>query len=136
MMKVLVRFCVLYMVISGLLVSCVEPIEPNESPQIVLVDALESLSLHNFEKFVDNVDFGDSEDTIQRKLFIDILRQHQERVDLVKGTVDSCIAVDVKFFSDSVATVYYKLVFSNGNSELSSQKMIYVDNKWKIRIRN
>jgi hypothetical protein len=136
MMKVLVRFYFLFMVISGLLASCVEPIKPDESPQIVLVDALEALSLHNYEKFVDKVDFGNSGDTIQRNLFVDILKQHQERSDFVKGTVDSCIAVDVKFISDSVATVYYKLVFSNGNSELSSQKMIYVDNKWKIRIRN
>lgn len=135
-MKVLLNVFLSYIVFSGLLVSCAEPISPIDSPEDILVNSMEALYMHDVEGYVENVDFGNSDDSIQRNLFVNILQQHQERTVFLKGKVDSCVAVDVKYSEDSVAIVYYKLFFSDGTSEVSSQKMVRVNEKWKIRIRN
>jgi hypothetical protein len=99
-----------------------------------LEQALDSLFAHRYNAYIDAVDFAGV--PFKRKLMTDILQQHVEGIEQEKGVIMDCRADSVLFQNDSVATVYYKLMYSTGVSEMHSQKMNMVNGDWKIRIRD
>ncbi len=113
-----------------------EVVDPVDSAKMVLAEALDSLYAHNYGKYLSLMDLGEEMNDEQLKVMFDVLCQHQERQEVLKGTVSSCRIVDAKLEADSVAIVYYEITFSDGTSEGNTQKMICVDDKWKIRVRN
>ncbi|MCM1313435.1 MAG: hypothetical protein NC206_07790 [Bacteroides sp.] len=132
-MKNIAISCILFFLVCACREKVVDPVASAKS---TLAEALDSLHSHHYGKFMSSVDFGEDMSEEQRNILFDVLRQHQERQDSLKGYISSCEIVDVDVESDSVITLYYSVMFADGNSEVNSQKMVRIGNVWKIRVRN
>lgn len=109
-------------------------VSAHDAPKVALERALDSLFAHSYGTYIDAVDYAGV--PFERELMTDILQQHVEGIEHEKGSIMDCRADSVLFQNDSVATVYYKLTYSTGVSEMHSQKMNMVNGDWKIRIRD
>lgn len=107
-----------------------------EAPKKVLLSALQKLDVHDYEGYLNDVDLSDISDSSQVEFLQMALNQHQDWQEKKKGTVTNLSIVDAKVISDSVCTIYYQFTFSDNTQETCSQKMVKVDNAWKIRLRN
>lgn len=109
---------------------------PAEQAKAALSCALDSLHARKFNGYMAAVDLGTEIDEEHRAIMLDLLCQHQERQEVIKGGVLSCIVVDACEESDTVVTVYYEMTFGNGATEVCSQKMVRRGGEWKIWVRN
>lgn len=107
-----------------------------EAPKKVLLSALQKLDIHDYDGYLNDVDLSDISDSSQVEFLQMALNQHQDWQEKKKGTVTNLSIVDAKVISDSVCTIYYQFTFSDNTKETCSQKMVKVDNAWKIRLRN
>lgn len=130
------RLCsVLLLLCTMAILSCTkQEISAHDAPKVALEHALDSLYAHSYDAYIDAVDYVYA--PFDRQLMRNLLQQHVEGVEQEKGVVVDCYADSVLFHNDTVATVYYRLSYSTGTSELSSQKMNRVGGDWKIRIRH
>lgn len=118
-------------------VSCEESkTDPAEAPKAAFRQATDILMTGDYEAYSDHLDYGSDIDSSSRSVMLNVLKQHSEWQNAEKGGLDSCSIVAADMESDTVATIYYRLVFGNGTSEVSSQKMVRTDGVWKIRVRN
>ena len=129
------KLCPILLLCVMTLCSCSNnEVSAHDAPKVALEQALDSLFAHRYNAYIDAVDFAGV--PFKRKLMTDILQQHVEGIEQEKGVIMDCRADSVLFQNDSVATVYYKLMYSTGVSEMHSQKMNMVNGDWKIRIRD
>lgn len=119
------------------LASCHDKITlPEDAPKEALKTALDALNSDDYNTYISCVDGGEMMDSIQSKIFIQILRQHQDWLTHEKGTVASVEMIDGKMRGDTVCTVYYQYTYSDSTKEVMSQKMIRREGVWKIRLRS
>lgn len=129
------KLCPILLLCVMALCSCSSnEVSAHDAPKVALERALDSLFAHSYGTYIDAVDYAGV--PFERELMTDILQQHVEGIEHEKGSVMDCRADSVLFQNDSVATVYYKLTYSTGVSEMHSQKMNMVNGDWKIRIRD
>lgn len=107
-----------------------------EAPKKVLLSALQKLEIHDYDGYMQVADLGSITDSIQLEYMMMILNQHQEMQEKKKGNVLDAKIIGAKMVCDSVCTVYYQLTFNDNLKETCSQKMVKVNNDWKIRLRN
>lgn len=107
-----------------------------EAPKKVLLSALQKLEIHDYDGYMQVADLGSITDSIQLEYMMMILNQHQEMQEKKKGNVLDTKIIGAKMVCDSVCTVYYQLTFKDNLKETCSQKMVKVNNDWKIRLRN
>lgn len=110
--------------------------DPAEAPKKAFLEAMDYFISKDYDTYSQHLDYGVDMDSTQHTTMLSVLRQHQEWQETSKGSIDSCIAVGATLECDTVATVYYKLKFAGGTSEVSSQKMVRINGEWKIRVRN
>lgn len=120
---------------TGAVVSCGEQ-NPYETPQTALNYALDSLYAHNYGAYIRSVAPGHGAEVLTDEMMRKLLTQHVEGIEQRKGRVLGVDVVDTCSISDSLYSVFYRLNFSTGESEVSSQTMICVGGEWKIRARN
>lgn len=129
------KLCPILLLCVMALCSCSSnEVSAHDAPKVALERALDSLFAHSYGTYIDAVDYAGV--PFERELMTDILQQHVEGIEHEKGSIMDCRADSVLLQNDSVATVYYKLTYSTGVSEMHSQKMNIVNGDWKIRIRD
>lgn len=119
-----------------LFVSCHENEIKEKGAGEYLLPAITALQQNDFDTYLSYTDVADNIDSVQYNLLFTLFCQHQDKQLAERGSVAKVEIVDTKYQSDSVTTVFYKLVYSNKSEEISSQKMVKVGDTWKIRIRN
>ena len=128
------KLCPILLLCVMALCSCSSnEVSAHDAPKVALERALDSLFAHSYGTYIDAVDYAGG--PFERELMTDILQQHVEGIEHEKGSIMDCRADSVLFQNDSVATVYYKLTYSTGASEMHSPEMNMVNGDWKIRIR-
>ena len=115
--------------------SCADD-NPYLTPQTALDYALDSLYAHNYGAYIRSVAQEDEDPIFSESVMRNLLQQHVEAVEAEKGSVFGVDVEKTDTLTDSLVVVFYKLNFSNGNSEVSSQKVMCQNGKWKLRIRN
>lgn len=109
---------------------------PEDAPKAAMNAALEALQAGDFDTYMTYVDYGADLDSAELQNMKDVLRRHEEWKQAEREHVVSTRVVDVKMQGDTVCTAYYQYVFADSCRETVSQKMVYRDGRWKIRIRN
>ena len=116
--------------------SCADDYNPYQTPQTALDYALDSLYAHNYDAYIRSVAPENGTPILPTDTMRKLLKQHVEGLEEEKGGVVSVDVVDTCSISDSLYSVFYRLNFSTGESEVSSQTMQCTNGEWKIRIRN
>lgn len=119
-----------------LFVSCQENEVKEKGAGEYLLPAITALQHNDFDTYLSYTDMVDDLDSVQYNLLFTLFCQHQDKQLAERGSVTKVRIVDTKYQCDSVATVFYKLIYSNKTEEISSQKMVKDGDTWKIRIRN
>lgn len=109
---------------------------PAERAKATLREALSTLQSGDLEGYMQYVDFAGEMDSMQRSLMLRLLAQHQDLRTQQKGALISIEALDADMQGDTVCTVFCQFVYADSTSEVVSQKMVRVGEKWKIRVRN
>jgi hypothetical protein len=115
--------------------SCADD-NPYLTPQTALDYALDSLYAHNYGAYIRSVAQEDGGPIFSKSVMRNLLQQHVEAVEAEKGSVFGVDVEKTDTLTDSLVVVFYKLTFSNGNSEVSSQKVMCQNGEWKLCIRN
>ena len=109
--------------------SCADD-NPYLTPQTALDYALDSLYAHNYGAYIRSVAQEDGGPIFSESVMRNLLQQAE------KGSVFGVDVEKTDTLTDSLVVVFYKLNFSNGNSEVSSQKVMCQNGEWKLLIRN
>ncbi len=111
-------------------------VSPQDAPKVVLQHALDSLYGHNYDTYINAVYTEGRQNLLPRGVMRKMLQQHVEAMEVEKGIMSGCVVHKAEFHTDTLATVYYRITFTDGKFEDSSQKMVRVGGEWKIVIRN
>jgi hypothetical protein len=114
--------------------SCADD-NPYLTPQTALDYALDSLYAHNYGAYIRSVAQEDGGPIFSKSVMRNLLQQHIEAVEAEKGSVFGVDVEKTDTLTDSLVVVFYKLTFSNGNSEVSSQKVMCQNGEWKLKLR-
>lgn len=133
------KYLLLTVVTLVLLTSCwmlQKEVNNEEQARQALLDALTAINSHDFESYYNSLDFGTEFDSVQKQVVLSTIMQHQDWQDKRKGLVADISTISLDLVSDSVCIIFYQLTFSDSTKEVSSQKMVRCDEKWKLRMRN
>ncbi len=111
-------------------------ISPQDAPKVALQKVLDSLYAGNYDTYINAIYDDTGIGVIPKPIVRKLLRQHVEATSMDKGNVIACSVSDAVFQSDTLATVYYDIVFADSTKENNSQKMVRVGTDWKLVIRN
>ena len=104
--------------------------------QKALQKAMELLEEGEMDKYYEYLDFGQELDSLTQAQIAKMWVMHQQINANAKGKAIATKVVKVDLLADSVAVVYYKIKYESGNEEVSANKMVRKDGKWRIRVRN
>ena len=104
--------------------------------QKALLKAMELLEEGEMDKYYEYLDFGQELDSLTQAQIAKMWVMHQQINANAKGKAIATKVVKVDLLADSVAVVYYKIKYESGNEEVSANKMVRKDGKWRIRVRN
>lgn len=108
--------------------------DPTFAPKQSLYEALKLLNSHDYDAYLDYVDVDS--DSTHIEILKQILNQHQTKQEQEKGELTDINVLSAKLTNDTVCTVFYQLLFSDGAKNVSSQKLVKVNDKWKVKLRN
>ncbi len=124
-------------VLAFMPVGCKEAVaDRTEAPRQAMREALDALAAGDDSAYVARLDFGAPLDSAQISLFAHAVTQQRQREAVLRGGLLRVEVISARMLSDTVATVFYRRFFSNGDSTECAQKMVRTDGVWKIRVRN
>lgn len=126
----------LLMFLSAFLVGCGGESTPQEVVAKSFGKAMDALNNHNFDEYINSVDYGCEMDSIQKDVLVKTYSQYLDRIQQNKGSLLKLEVIDVVFGSDTVCDVYYETLYSDSTTIPGCQKMVKVCDEWKIKARN
>jgi len=126
----------LLMFLSAFLVGCGGESTPQEVVAKAFEKAMDALNNHNFDEYINSVDYGCEMDSIQKDVLVKTYSQYLDRIQQNKGSLLKLEVIDVVFGSDTVCDVYYETLYSDSTTIPGCQKMVKVGDEWKIKARN
>lgn len=117
--------------------SCHEEKDRTIAPCEAMQRALNLKAEGDFRAYFACLDFGEELDSAQQSIFVTaLLRQVQLDRELRSG-MQGARVLSAQMPCDTVATVFYRQYFANGDSLDCSQKMVrQSDGVWRLRMRN
>lgn len=131
-------FGILLIASMAMLSSCNEnkkTVDATIAPRKAMEEALNAFYSNDFEKYVNLIDYGADLDSVERQVVLNVMSQYHERQAAKKGGVTKFEVLSADMPSDSLATVYFDLVFGNDSVEMCSEHLILRDGQWKIKVR-
>ena len=131
-------FGILLIASMVMLSSCNEnnkTVDATIAPRKAMEEALNAFYSNDFEKYVNLIDYGADLDSVERQVVLNVMSQYHERQAAKKGGVTKFEVLSADMPSDSLATVYFDLVFGNDSVEMCSEHLILRDGQWKIKVR-
>lgn len=128
-------FSVLVTVLVAGLSGC-HSVTPDEAVKASLQSALDALEREDYDAYLDMVDFGQPLDSAQMAVMRKVVIQHVAKHRAERAEVIGAEVFDARMLSDSVYMVYYRYLYADSISDVSSQKMVRHGKDWKLRVRN
>ena len=131
-------FGILLIASMAMLSSCSEnkkTVDATIAPRKAMEEALNAFYSNDFETYVSLIDYGADLDSVERQVVLNVMSQYHERQAAKKGGVTKFEVLSADMPSDSLATVYFDLVFGNDSVEMCSEHLILRDGQWKIKVR-
>lgn len=131
-------FGILLIASMVMLSSCNEnkkTVDATIAPRKAMEEALNAFYSNDFEKYVNLIDYGADLDSVERQVVLNVMSQYHERQAAKKGGVTKFEVLSADMPSDSLATVYFDLVFGNDSVEMCSEHLILRNGQWKIKVR-
>lgn len=124
-------------ILLGTMQACHKEIDRTKAPREALQQALNLLVEERYADYFDCMDFGMDLDSTQRVLFeTAILRQTVLTRELRSGLQGTRV-LSAQMQSDSVATVFFRQYYANGDSIECAQKMVRnAEGRWLLRLRD
>lgn len=110
--------------------------DPADAPREAMMAALVALDSCDYDAYCRMADFNVGTDSARLRVFMDAVRQHQDWTHQTKGRLTSYSTLRADMESDTLAYVYYELVFQDSIREVVSQKMVRTNGEWKLRMRD
>jgi len=117
--------------------ACREEADRSAAPRKAMQQALNMLVAERYEDFFACMDFGEDLDSAQRVLFASTLMRQVALTHETRSGLQGALVLDAQLSGDTVATVFYRQYFANGDSIDCSQKMVRrADGQWLLRMRD
>lgn len=118
--------------------SCREEMKDRTAaPCEALQRALNLKAEGNYEGYFACLDFGETPDSAQQALFAAALLRQVELDRELRSGMQGARVLTAQMPCDTVATVFYRQYFANGDSVDCAQKMVrQPDGVWRLRMRN
>jgi len=116
--------------------SCRKKTDMGMAPKMALDSALSKLYGGDIDGYIECLDFGSRIDTLTRMQVEKMLYMAAKTTHSNKGDFLDYKVTGAEMKGDTVAYVFYKLDFANDTAEVCSEKMVYRDGRWRIRVRN
>lgn len=131
-------FSILLIASMAMLLSCSEnkkTVDATIAPRKAMEEALNAFYSNDFDTYVSLIDYGADLDSVERQVVLNVMSQYHERQAAKKGGVTKFEVLSADMPCDSLATVYFDLVFGNDSVEMCSEHLILRDGQWKIKVR-
>ena len=131
------RLTILLTVVIVLCVqSCTKDVGPKQAVRQAMEAALNDLQRGDCDAYFRRLDFDGDLDSLKSALLLQTIVLQQSELLRTGRMSTASRVVDVKMETDSMAVVYYRLYYSNGDSTENAQKMVCSGGQWKLRMRN
>jgi len=107
-----------------------------EEPRRIMQQALNEFLRGEYGQFMSRLDFGGDFDSLQEEAVSLAFIRQQQVVREARSGMQGALVVSAKMQSDSVATVFFREYFANGDSLDCSQKLVRKGGEWRLRMRN
>lgn len=130
--------CVLLLGLSAFCFGgCHKETDRSEAPRKAMQQALNLLVAERYEDYFACMDFGEDLDSAQRALFATTLMRQVALTHETRSGLQGALVLDARMAGDTIATIFYRQYFANGDSIDCSQKMTRnADGQWLLRMRN
>lgn len=130
--------CVLLLCLSAFCFGgCHKETDRSEAPRKAMQQALNLLVAERYEDYFACMDFGEDLDSAQRALFATTLMRQVALTHETRSGLQGALVLDARMAGDTIATIFYRQYFANGDSIDCSQKMTRnADGQWLLRMRN
>lgn len=132
------RACLMLLCLSCLcLGGCHEEADRSEAPRKAMQQALNLLVAERYEDYFACMDFGEDLDSAQQALFATTLMRQVALTHETRSGLQGALVLDARMTGDTIATVFYRQYFANGDSTDCAQKMTRnAEGRWLLRMRN
>lgn len=129
----IVLLCLSVLCLGG----CHKETDPSEAPRRAMQQALDLLVTERYEDYFACMDFGEDLDSAQRALFATTLMRQVALTHETRSGLQGALVLGARMAGDTIATVFYRQYFANGDSIDCSQKLTRnADGEWRLRMRN
>lgn len=114
-----------------------EETDRTAAPREAMQRALNLMAEGKYRDYFACLDFGEDLDSAQQALFVSALIRQEGLNREMRSGLQGGRVLAAQMPSDTVATVFFRQYFANGDSLDCSQKMVRgADGQWRLRMRN
>ena len=98
-----------------------------------LQDYMDAMQNKDYEAFVDGMNFKEEPTDDQKKVFAAMIAEKAKEKEDVK---EYKVLRDSVLVEDSLAVVFYEVIYNDGKTDTEKQRMVKKDGKWLMEVVN